>query len=154
MSKMFYNYDNNIDLDLSNTTVLPPALPKVMPLQSLPNISMLYNKKGEMYGVEAKYSMPFTLYFHLDELHGWRLEDLVKVSTVEFTLITQNHKIALAKIFNGADIFTNAQDLVVFVDQSEAKTLKQESYKITLQLHSEFGDYLLFSESDGLLVVR
>lgn len=154
MSKMFYNYDNNIDLDLSNTTVLPSVLPKVMPLQSLPNISMLYNRKGEMYGVETKYGMPFTLYFHLDELHGWSLQDFVQESKVNFKLLTQNHKVVLDKIFEGKNIFTSGSDLEIVVTQEEANTLKQESYRMELTLYPNIGFYKLFSENDGLLVVR
>lgn len=153
MSKMFYNYDNDIDI------ILPPVeLPNLKPIQSSTGISILYNLKGEMYGVEAKHGLPFTLYFHLDELHGWQLDDLMASSMIEFKLITQNHKVALEKTFAGSDIFTRSQDLIITINQEEAAQLKQESYKMDLKLVSTTSTtsyfYPLFSESDGLLVIR
>jgi hypothetical protein len=56
MSKMFYNYDNDVDLELINQE---SSLP-IQPIQSAPNMSVLYNIKGEMYGIEVKHNMPFT----------------------------------------------------------------------------------------------
>jgi hypothetical protein len=57
-------------------------------------------------------------------------------------------------MFTGKDIFTLGSDLKVTVTQEEAKILKQESYKMELVLSSDAGFYKLFSEGDGLLVVR
>jgi hypothetical protein len=151
MSKMFYNYDNNIDLDLSSCK--PMKLPQLQPLQSASSASLLCNVKGEIYGIEARHGMPITLYFHLDELHGWPLFDFVQNSEVSFRLLS-NHKTVLSKTFPGNEIFTTAGDLVIDLSQEDMLLLKQESYKIELKLIQATGFYTIFSEADGLLVVR
>lgn len=152
MSKMFQNYDNNIDCDLSSLE--PKSFPRPIPLQSAPNISLLYDLKGRMYGVEVKHHMPFSLYFHLDEMQGQSLVDFVEQSIVEFKLIGQNHKIILVKTFNGSEIFTMGSDLVIDLNQEDIEELKQETYKMELTLLHDTDSYKLFAESDALLVVR
>lgn len=150
MSKMFYNYDNDVDLELINQE---SSLP-IQPIQSAPNMSVLYNIKGEMYGIEVKHNMPFTLYFHLEELHGWNLNDFVGNSLVNFKILTQNHKTVLEKTFNGNEVFTPTGDLVIHICHPDVEVLKQESYRMELTLQPGIGIYQLFSERDGLLVVR
>lgn len=151
MSKMFYNYDNNVDLDKIQH---PYDHLELKPLQSTTNSSLLYNIKDEMYGVEVRHNMPFTLYFHLEELNGWSLSDFVSQSKVEFKILTQNHKIVVEKEFNGYEIFTADNDLVIHICHEDAMLLKQESYQMELILKPGIGLYKLFSEQDSLLVVR
>lgn len=151
MSKMFDNYNNETNI---NIPPLNASNSLLKPIQSSPNLALLYNLKGELYGIEARHNMPFVLYFHLDEMSGQNLNDFVAKSLVEFKLITQNHKIAFEKVFNGAEIFTSGSDLVISINQEEAQSLKQESYWIDLCLRQPVGFYRLFSNKDGLLVIR
>jgi hypothetical protein len=148
---MFYNYDNNVDLDRIKHS---PEQLELKPLQSTTNSSLLYNLKGEMYGVEVRHNLPFTLYFHLEELNGWSLTDFISQSTVEFKILTQNHKVVVEKEFNGYEIFTANGDLVIHICHEDAMLLKQESYRMELVLKPGIGFYKLFSEQDSLLVVR
>ena len=154
MSKMFVNYDNNIDLELPEFE--PNFGPRLSPMTSLPGISMLYNVKGECYGVEVKHQMPFELFFHMDETHGWPLDSLVSESIVEFKLFTRgNHKVILQKEFAGTEVFNSlSSDLRILINQEEAQLLKQEAYEISVILRYPTGFYKLFTETDGLLVVR
>lgn len=154
MSKMFVNYDNNIDLELPEFE--PNFGPRLSPMTSLPGISMLYNVKGECYGVEVKHQMPFELFFHLDEAHGWPLDSLINESSVELKILTRgNHKVILQKEFIGTEIFNSmSSDLRVLINQEEAQLLKQEAYEISVILRYPTGFYKLFTETDGLLVVR
>lgn len=154
MSKMFINYDNNIDLELPAFEHI--SVPHLKPMTSIPSISLLYNVKGECYGVEVKHQMPFELFFHLDETHGWSLDSLVNESTVEFKLLARgNHKVILQKEFLGREIFNSmSSDLRVTISQEEALLLKQEAYEMSVILRYSTGFYKLFTESDGLLVVR
>ena len=151
MSKMFYNYDNNVDLNKAPNS---DCFMELRPLQSATNSSLLYNIKGEMYGVEVRHGMPFTLYFHLEELNGWPLTEFIGQSTVEFKILTQNHKVMIAKQFSGYEIFTATNDLVIHICQEDAAALKQESYRMELVVKPGIGFYKLFSAQDSLLVVR
>ena len=154
MSKMFINYDNNIDLELPTFEHI--SVPHLKPMTSIPSISLLYNVKGECYGVEVKHQMPFELFFHMDETHGWSLDSLVNESMVEFKLLARgNHKVILQKEFLGKEIFNSmSSDLRVTINQEEAMLLKQEAYEMSVILRYSTGFYKLFTESDGLLVVR
>jgi hypothetical protein len=154
MSKMFTNYDSNIELDLDQIPVF--SLAPMKPIQSLPNTSLLFNTKQEIYGVETKHGAPCDLYFHLDESHGWDLTEFVGNSLVEFRLLTTHtHKVILEKVFSGREIFNNqSNDLAIRLTQEDLKQLRQESYNISVRLIQSDGFYNIFSERDGLLVLR
>jgi hypothetical protein len=47
-----------------------------------------------------------------------------------------------------------SSDLRVLINQEEAQLLKQEAYEISVILRYPTGFYKLFTETDGLLVVR
>jgi hypothetical protein len=47
-----------------------------------------------------------------------------------------------------------SSDLRILINQEEAQLLKQEAYEISVILRSPTGFYKLFTETDGLLVVR
>ena len=152
MSRMFKNYENNIDahLDTSPPCILPP----LRPITNRSNAALLTNHRNEIYGIEVAYRMPFTLYFHLDEMYGWPLDELIYQGTVVLQILTSTHKLVFEKIFKAEEIFTPANDLVIDISQEEAEALLQESYRINLTLKHKTGFYELFSENDGLLVVR
>lgn len=150
MSRMFDTY-NTLETASSNYFKKPI---KIKPLQSLSTTSLLTNIKGEAYGVEVKYGMPFVLYFHVDELQNLAIDEFIKQSTVEFSLVTQRHKKVLELNFLGKDIFTEASDLVISVSSEAISTLKRESYGICLELKHQEEIYPLFSEHDGLLTIR
>ena len=148
---MFFNYD-------TATKAVEAFLPAVEPklLQSAPNISLLADIKNRIYGVEVKHLMPFSLYFHLDELYGKPLADLINKSTITFRILTKgSHKIVVEKTMPAYEIFSEAcSDLIIYVNSEEAGLLKQETYALDLSLQSNLEFYKLFSEADSLLVVR
>ena len=153
MRSMFYNYDNNIDKDLSQPSC--PCVPVASAKEGAPNLSFIYNIKGELLGVCAKHGMPITLYFHLEELHGYSLTDFVTDHNVEFKLYSLSGKEVFAKTFEARDYYNVASDdLLVEIDQAEANTLRQETYCMEVKLTSSTGFYTLFAPADGTLVIR
>jgi hypothetical protein len=124
--------------------------------ETINNLKLLYDIKQRVYGIEAQYQMPFTLYFHLDEANCLPLEAFISNCSVEFALINRiNHKPVLEKSLSGKAQFEPlTNDLKIEVTQDEASQLKQESYGISLKLVYPTGFYKLFSEQDGLLVIR
>jgi hypothetical protein len=152
---MFAKYDNIVYSDLCECASINANYSTFEPLQSMPNISLLYNLNNKIYGVEAKHEMPFTLYFHLEEKSNQSLLDFIFSSTVEFKILTKGHKLILAQTFKGADIFNiETSDLIINISQDEALQLKQESYVMDLRIINAEGSYKLFSEQDGVLVIR
>lgn len=153
MRSMFYNYDNNIDKDLSQSSCT--CMPMVSTKEGAPNLSFIYNIKGELLGVCAKHGMPITLYFHLEELHGWPLAEFVTGHNVEFKLYSLSGKEIFAKTFKARDYYNaTSDDLLVEIDQSEANKLRQETYCMEVKLTNSTGFYTLFAPADGTLVIR
>ena len=119
------------------------------------NHTDLYDIKGRQIGVAVKHEMPFKLYFHIDELNNLPFVDFILQSEAEFKLLTKSHKVALTKTISCTDIYDVATgDLMIEITQDEAKSLKQESYGVELKLNQATGFYKIFTEADGLLVVR
>jgi hypothetical protein len=117
---------------------------------------LLYNKKGQFYGVEAKYLMPFSLYFHLTEASNQDITSMICESVVEFSIYSKpSYKPLIQKTLLGKEIFNStAQDLKIDINQEEAQRLSQETYYLELKLNYPSGYYILHSEQDGLLVIR
>lgn len=152
MSNMFYNYDNNINVDLEHACPIRPLFPD---LTSSSRSAVICNIKGEPIGLEVSYGMPVTLYFNLVETSGQNLLDILADSLVKFELITTNHKVALEKTFNIPEVFnSNTNDIVINLATADMSELRKESYNIQLTIDFVDGSYPLFSERDGLLVIR
>ena len=153
MRSMFYNYDNNINKDLSQRPCLGPVLPAVK--EGSPNLSFIYNIKGDALGVCAKHLMPFMLYFHLEEIHGWPLDSYIADHMIEFKVCTTTGKDVFRKTLAPSECFNSlTNDLAIEITQAEAELLKQETYTISVKLLCATGFYTLFSANDGILMIR
>ena len=151
MSRMFANYNKTIE---TAEVYWPTNEPEM--LRSAPNVSFLSDIKNRIYGIEAKYLVPFNLYFHLDELTGKPLADLIANSSVSFRILNKGtHKIIVEKSCPASTIYSEtSSDLIISIDSEDMKKLKQETYTISLTLQNDSEFYNLFSEADSLLVVR
>lgn len=154
MKSMFINYDNNIE-----KKVTPPHLninKKLDILDSEDTVSIAKDVFGNEIGVKVKHNIPFNLYFYLD---GWigefSIDALVACSQLNIKVISFRHKIILEKILDTADLYDDEADcLVCPFTADEAKTLDIDTYKISATLIWDGGSYELFSENDGLLIIR
>ena len=150
MKNMFFNYDNNIDTSSH----------KEHPHFENPDIIKDIN--GKFLGIKAKFQTPTTLYFHLTDFgseylltNGLSLADLVMSSDIVFEISTTTHKVVVTKHISAQDNFiSNSNDIIVFLDTEDMQKLKQESYKMNLKLSWEEDVYEVFSETDGLLIIR
>ena len=146
MHKMFRNYDNNIDADLSAVKCSTCACRAP---------GYIYNVKDEIIGITKQYMMPFLLYFNLQEASGANISDLILNSTITFKIIGNNHKTILEKVFPGSQIYNIfTRDLTILVTQEEAKLLKQETYGLSVSCETADGVYHVFTEADAYLVIR
>ena len=150
MKNMFFNYDNNIE------TNRPAGH------QHFENQDIVKDIKGNFLGIKAKFQTPTTLYFHLTDFgseylstNGISLTDLVMSSNIVFEILTTTRKVVVSKNILAQDCFiSTSQDIVVFLDTEDMKSLKQESYKMSLKLSWGEDSYEVFSDSDGLLIIR
>lgn len=177
MKDMFYNYDHNIDRDITPLHPLPPKSHEI--LASDKDSSVVKNAKGDEIGVRVKKGMPFTLYFYLEDYDTHRpvntdyntVEEILKSNTV-ITVMTGRHQEVFTLHYPTREIFDfNLSELRIHIPmstllQSEdeeddkptiieyASLLTNDTYRIKLSLEFEGGSYNLFSDSDGLLIVR
>jgi hypothetical protein len=120
------------------------------------NLKNLYDKKQRFYGVEAKYLMPFDLYFNLIEAEGQPLEQFLTECSIELSICTKPAgKPVITKVFSSKDVFNAlTSDIKISITQEEASQLHQETYSIILKLIHSTGVYLVHTERDKVLVVR
>ena len=161
MKDMFYNYDYHINEKLS----LPKEPNFFSPDEILtadPNISIIQDAKGKEIGVKVKHGMPFTLYFYLDDYstavmasQNKELYDLITNSDVLFEVISTKHNVIISLQQPANEIFdTNTSQLCLHVNQEQAQLLAKDSYRLRVLLSYPGGYYELYSENDGLLIVR
>jgi hypothetical protein len=117
---------------------------------------MLYDKNNRFYGVEAKYQMPFSLYFHLTEASNQSIEEAIKNSNIKFSIYSKpSGKSLISKTLKGESVFNpSSRDLKIDINQAEAQLLAQETYYMHLVLACTEGSYVLHAGSDGVLVIR
>ena len=151
MKDMFYNYDNDIDLELSCQ-----RLSDSQSDATADAAKMLYNKIGEPIGVQIRYKTPINLYFNLRETAGRRdLIDLITRSTIVFKINNARHITIVEKAFSGFNVFNPVTgDILIALSQQETSVLKQECYRMELQLIDGEDLYPLFNELDAYLVIR
>lgn len=150
MKNMFFNYDNNIDTS------------HCAKHHHFENPDIVRDINGKFLGIKAKFQTPTTLYFHLTDFgsdylltNGLSLADLVISSNIVFEISTINHKVVVTKNISAQDNFISASnDIIVLLDTEDMQKLKQESYKMSLKLSWEEDSYEVFSETDGLLIIR
>jgi hypothetical protein len=153
MKDMFVNYDNPTTIRKHHHKPIP-AETKI--LESLDNISIIKNAMGNEIGVRVKWGTAFNLYLYLD---GWvedsTIDALVSECELKVKVIDGRHKVALEKTLNAIDVYEPIGSyLTINFTQEEAKLLAIDSYKMCITLSYPDGEYELFSESDGLLIVR
>lgn len=154
MKDMFVYYDNDID-----KKVVPPQFnvnkkPELLDSEDI--ISIAHDVFGNEIGIKVKHNVAFNLYLYLDGwVNGASIDTLVFASQLNFKVYDFRHKVILEKQFDAAPYY-NAESnwLLVPITLEEAKLLDIDSYKITATLIWDGGDYELYSENDGLLIVR
>jgi hypothetical protein len=153
MRSMFYNYDNNIEKDLEPQ---PPVhfAPPLKPLTSTPNASFIYTINGKPLGIEVKQGTPINLYFNLQEAHGADIPTVLAESFLKFQLIGCNHKVVFEKILTPEACLYGYSDIKIELSASEIASLRKESYQIRLSIEWPDESYVLYSEADGLFVIR
>jgi hypothetical protein len=76
-------------------------------------------------------------------------------SSIIFEIIDHKHNVVLTKEYAAKDIYDYASsELRIDISQTEARQLDIDSYRIRLTMGFPGGSYELYSESDGLLIVR
>ena len=153
MKDMFVNYDNPTTIRKHYHKPIP-AETKI--LESLDNISIIKNAMGNEIGVRVKWGTAFNLYLYLD---GWvedsTIDAFVSDCELKVKVIDGRHKVALEKTLTAIDVYEPIGSyLTINFTQEEAKLLAIDSYKMCITLSYPDGEYELFSESDGLLIVR
>lgn len=157
MKNMFFNYDNKVNLSrCSDSHCNCENL-----LYSTDPLAMVTNIKGRNLGVQLKHSDPFSLYFHLEdcgtamETTETSLADLVLSSVTKIEIINVSGKVEMTKEFDSAAIFnTETNDLKLDFSHEESKSLKRESYKLSVKLCWGEDYYEIFTPADGLLIIR
>lgn len=151
MSRMFYNYDNNIDTNVKSC----PVITELEDSFCTTNLALIYNLNGKLLGIEAKHQNPITLFFNVVETTGYDMAELIWQARIKFKLIGQNHKVVFEKTFSPEEIFsTETHDLIIFLSSVEVGSLKKESYRLLLTIEFEDESFTLFDEHDGLLIIR
>lgn len=151
MRSMFYNYDNNIDRDIPK---YPQPVAPLKPLMSAPNASFLYSIDEKPLGIEVKQGTSVSLYFNVQESRGTSLAAILAGAQLKFQLIGVNHKVILEKILAPEAAMCTPQDLVISLSAAETAKLRKESYNIKLDIEWPDESYALYTEKDGLLVIR
>lgn len=151
MRSMFYNYDNNIDRDIPK---YPQPEAPLKPLMSAPNASFLYSIDKKPLGIEVKQGTPVSLYFNIQESRGMPLATILAEAQLKFQLIGVNHKVILEKTLAPEAAMCTPQDLVISLSATETAELRKESYNIKLDIEWPDESYALYTEKDGLLVIR
>lgn len=156
MKSMFVNYDNNIDKNL-----MPHCKPMADDAKILENqdsIAIVYDVLGNEIGVKVKHGAAFNLYLYLDGyVEGSSIDEFVlNCSHIQADFYTLRHKKALEIAYsNIADLYNFESNwLMIPIKQEDAELLDIDSYRMSIKLVWPEGEYELFSESDGLLIVR
>lgn len=154
MRDMFYEYDNNV----AEPTFQPVMRRPQSQLESDGSACIVHNIKGNEIGVKIKHNHEFELYFYILDLaclDDKSFFDLLDASTLVFEVYSGMHKLELQKTFAANSAFDDrASAFCVKIDKSEAEKLAIDSYRMRILLAWPGGDYELYSESNGLLIVR
>lgn len=145
MSSMFTSYEINTQ----SISCPPPLIP-----EPRKGTKVLTNIKGEVLGVQVDYASPLQLYFHLENICEIEPEDLL-AGTVLFEILTTTHKSLVTCEYLIIDILDQySNDLYIFLASEELKPLKKETYTMKVTLQTAAGDFIVFAEKDGYLVIR
>jgi hypothetical protein len=142
---MFTSYE-------TNTKSIPCSPPPVS--EPRKGIRMLTNIKGEVLGVQVEYASPLQLYFHLENVCEVDLNELLS-GTALFEILTTTHKILISREFALSEVLDQqTNDLCISLTATEMKPLKKETYNMRVTLQISSGNFVVFAEEDGYLIVR
>lgn len=147
MSKMFNSYNRPAEHKLCCQPQLQDQ-----------NVKPIIDIQGKFLGVQARYALPFKLYFHLENFTSEENKELVPdilagTAIVEF--LTLNGKSVLKQEYPVTTILNqDTNDLEVTISPEEAAQLKREAYVIRVDLVAAAIPYRVYSEKDGYLVIR
>ena len=145
MANMFTNYDNDIK---SMPCFVPP------PFEPQKGTRLIRNVKGETIGVQVDRANDLQLYFHLEDVCGVEIEEVMPGMTT-FEILTTTHKNIISKDYTTAEILDQfTGDLYIFLTVDEMKELKKETYTMKVTLKTADTAYEVFAENDGYLIVR
>lgn len=145
MSNMFNSYETNT----RNTHCRPPFViePKNSP-------KMITNIKGDVLGVQIDYALPLQLYFHLENICEVGVDELLSGIAL-FEILTTTHKVQINHEFSISEILNlDTYDLCISLTPDEMKVLKKETYNMKVTLKTPIGNFVVFTEKDGYLVIR
>ena len=145
MSNMFTSYETN-----TRSMSCPPYHVR----EPKKGTKLITNIKGDVLGVQIDYALPLQLYFHLENVCEVELNELVS-GTALFEILTTTHKVLVSKEFQVSEIldqYTN--DLYISLTPDEMKPLKKETYNMKVTLQTAAGNFVVFAEKDGYLVIR
>lgn len=145
MSNMFTNYETAT----RSTSCRPHFIRK--PKKGL---KMITNIKGDVLGVQIDYALPLQLYFHLENVCEVDLNELLS-GTALFEILTTTHKLLVSREFALSEVLDqHTNDLCISLTATEMKPLKKETYNMRVTLQTSFGNFVVFAEKDGYLIVR
>ena len=145
MSNMFTSYETN-----TRSMSCPPYRVR----EPKKGTKLIMNIKGDVLGVQIDYASPLQLYFHLENVCEVEIEELLS-GTALFEILTTTHKVLVSREFMISEIldqYTN--DLYISLTPDEMKPLKKETYNMKVTLQTAAGDFIVFAEKDGYLVIR
>lgn len=154
MKDMFVKYDNDSEEKNMPPHTLYKQSPKI--LESVDNISIVCDALGNEIGIKVKHNTAFNLYFYLDGwTNGVSLDTLVLNSTIVFKVYSFRHKLVLEKELSAAALYDTEFNYIEFpITAEEASALDIDSYKLNVSLVWDDGSYELYTEADGLLIIR
>lgn len=154
MKDMFYKYDNLID-DKKYLPIFKKGENNLEYNSSVTIVKDVFNKE---IGVMVKHNHEFTLYFYLFDLAGMSEEQfssLIDNSNLIFEVYSGRHKLVLQKEFNAREALDETGEaFCIKIEQQKASKLDLDTYKMRLSLVWPGGSYELYSEQNGLLIVR
>jgi hypothetical protein len=115
---------------------------------------LITNIKGKVLGVQVAYNTPLQLYFHLENTCEVDSEELLS-GTALFEILTTTHKVRISREYQISEILDqDTNDLCIYLAQDEMKSLKKETYNMRVTLQISSGNFVVFAEKDGYLIVR
>lgn len=149
-SDMFYNYEHHINKksqdkqdNLNKNSIKGNA-----------DMQMIYNIKGEFVGISTKKGNPIRLYFYFEGDIDGDIDISSYLMDFKFSIVNVLHE---PLIFNETNalfrLSDNFNELEIYIP-AENNTLLQDVYRMQLSCTIDGNEYILFSESDGILEIK
>ena len=154
MRNMFYKYDNLVD----DEKYLPVFKQAEADLESNGSTIIVRDVFNKEIGVMVRHNHEFTLYFYLFDLTCMPDEqffNLIENSNLIFEVYSGRHELVLQKEFSAKKALNDTNEaFCINIEHQEAARLDIDTYKMKLTLSWPDGSYELYSEQNGLLIVR